>query len=71
MAKENLQTVTLTVTFDLDELNMQLGNTPNVTAKDAIKEMLDFKRHKNGYMEDAIVPLVNCWEISFHTKHEV
>jgi hypothetical protein len=64
----NLQTVTLTVTFDLDELNDQLGNTPNVTAKDAVREMLDFKRNKSG-LEDAIVPLVEVWEVSFHTNH--
>ena len=65
----NLQTVTLTVTFDLGELNNQLGNTPNVTAKDAIREMLDFKRNKSG-LEDAIVPLVEVWEVSFHTCHQ-
>jgi hypothetical protein len=64
----NLQTVTLTVTFDLDELNHELGNTPNVTAKDAVREMLDFKRNKSG-LEDAIVPLVKVWEVSFHTYH--
>jgi len=67
----NLQTVTLTVTFDLEELNNQLGNTPNVTAKDAVKEMLDFKRDKDKRgLEDAIIPLVNTWEVCFHTKHE-
>jgi len=65
----SLQTVTFTVTFDLEELNNKLGNTPNVTAKDAIREMLDFKRNMDG-LEDAIVPLVDIWEISFHTKHE-
>ena len=64
----NLQTVTLTVTFDLDELNKQLGNTPNVTAKDAVREMLNFKRNKHG-LDDAIVPLVEVWEVSFHTYH--
>lgn len=64
----NLQTVTLTVTFDLEELNNKLGNTPNVTAKNAIKEMLDFKRNKND-LEDAIIPLVNVWEVSFDTCH--
>jgi hypothetical protein len=65
----NLQTVTLTVTFDLEELNNKLGNTPNVTAKGAIREMLDFKRNRDG-LEDALVPLVDIWEISFHTKQE-
>jgi hypothetical protein len=64
----DLQTVTLTVTFDLDELNRQLGNTPNVSAKDAVREMLNFKKNKHG-LEDAIVPLVEFWEISFHTYH--
>lgn len=62
----SLQAVTVTITFDLKELNNQLGNTPNVGAKDAIREMLDFKRDKSG-IEDAIIPLVNTWEVFFHT----
>jgi hypothetical protein len=66
----NLQTVSLTVTFDLEELNNQLGNTPNVTAKDAVKEMLDFKRRVRCGLEDALVPLLNVWEVSTHTSSE-
>jgi hypothetical protein len=65
----NLQTITLTITVDLDELNNALGNTPNVTLKDAMMEMLNFKKDKSG-IEDAIVPFVNTWEVSPHTTYE-
>jgi hypothetical protein len=65
----NLQTITLTITVDLGELNNALGNTPNVTLKEAMMEMLNFKKDKSG-IEDAIVPLVNTWEVSPHTTYE-
>lgn len=41
----NMQTVTLTLAFDLDALNKHLGNTPNVNAQDAIREALEGLGH--------------------------
>jgi hypothetical protein len=35
-----METITVTFTFDLTEVNNALGNTPNVLAKDAIHELL-------------------------------
>lgn len=45
-------TLTVMVTFDLEKVNDALGNTPNVSARDALAQLLNSAIHHYGLTDD-------------------
>ena len=47
-----METLTVMVTFDLKKVNDALGNTPNVSARDALEALLNSAIHHYGLTDD-------------------
>ena len=47
-----MEELTVMVTFDLKKVNAALGNTPNVSARDALEALLKAAIHHYGLTDD-------------------
>ena len=64
-------TMTVMVTFDLDKVNDALGNTPNVSAQDALTELLKSAVYEYGLRDNYGDECKNAPHLENHVSFEV
>lgn len=65
------ETMTVRITFDLDKVNNALGNTPNVTAENALMELFNGMLTEYGCYDSYGDPYENPPHLEKHVTFEI